>query len=80
NEKKMILSVYRYLKSQWVNNSRKEVFLATGISEATVAHILSEFSKTGTVISSEHGHRRLGVLDTNYVKAIQDFILSANQN
>ncbi|CAG8718274.1 733_t:CDS:1, partial [Gigaspora margarita] len=56
NEKKMILSVYHYLKSQWVKNSREEVSLATGVSEATVAHVLSEFSKTGTVISSEHGH------------------------
>ncbi|CAG8742546.1 2569_t:CDS:1, partial [Gigaspora rosea] len=70
NEKKMILSVYRYLKSQWVTNSREEVSLATGVSEATVALVLSEFNKTGTVISSEHGHRHPGVFDTNYVKAI----------
>ncbi|CAG8795741.1 29466_t:CDS:2, partial [Gigaspora margarita] len=63
NEKKMILSVYRYLKSQWANNAREEVSLATGVSEVTVACVLSEF-----------------ILDTDYVKVIQDLILSANQN
>ncbi|CAG8480872.1 10102_t:CDS:2 [Gigaspora margarita] len=80
NEKKMILSVYRYLKFQWVTNSCEEVSLATEVSEVTVARVLSEFHKTGTVISSEHGYRHLRGLDTDYVKAIQDLILSANKN
>ncbi|CAG8799268.1 17776_t:CDS:2 [Gigaspora margarita] len=76
----MILFVYCYFKFQWVNNSYKEVFLVTGVSKATIARVLSEFSKTGTVISSEHGYQCPEVLDTNYVKAIQDLILFANQN
>ncbi|CAG8744046.1 21553_t:CDS:2, partial [Dentiscutata erythropus] len=63
----------------WVTNSHIEVSLATGVSEVTVARVLSEFNKTGTVILSEHGHRHPGGLDTKYVKAIQDLILFANQ-
>ncbi|CAG8731225.1 6095_t:CDS:1, partial [Racocetra fulgida] len=63
-----------------ITNLREEVSLATGVSEAAVAHVLAEFNKTGIVISSKHGHRPSEVFETEYIKAIQDLILSANQN
>ncbi|CAG8853372.1 6313_t:CDS:1, partial [Gigaspora margarita] len=57
NEKKMVLSVHNYIHSLEIINLHKEVSLATGVGEATVAHVLAEFNKTGAVIASEQGHR-----------------------
>jgi len=80
NEKKMVLSVYNYIHSLEIINLRKEVSLATGVGKATVARVLAEFNKTGAVIASEQGHRSSRTLKADYIKAIQDLILTANKN
>ncbi|CAG8451897.1 8946_t:CDS:10 [Scutellospora calospora] len=77
---KMILSVHNYIQekmkmtdeikitdeqSKKATNLRKEVSIATEVGEATVAHVVAEFNKTGKVTSSEQVH---------------DLILSANRD
>ncbi|CAG8793697.1 5514_t:CDS:2, partial [Gigaspora rosea] len=64
NEKIMVLSVHRYLqknmpklKSKETTNLRKEVSLATGVGEATVARIVADFNRTGKIVSSKQGQR-----------------------
>ncbi|CAG8758623.1 10706_t:CDS:2 [Gigaspora margarita] len=80
NKKKMVLSVHNYIHSLEIINLRKEVSLATGVGEATIARVLAEFNKTGAVIASKQGHRSSRTLKTDYIKAIQDLILTANKN
>ncbi|CAG8669478.1 2833_t:CDS:2, partial [Cetraspora pellucida] len=84
NEKKMILSIHNYLQekmkmtdeikitdeqSKKATNLRKEVFIATKVDEATVAHVIAEFNKTEKIISSEQGHRAPKDFYTEYVNA-----------
>ncbi|CAG8637875.1 32537_t:CDS:1, partial [Racocetra persica] len=80
NEKKMILSIYNYIHSLEIINLRQEVSLATGVGEATVAYVLAEFNKTGTVIASKQDYWSSKTLKMEYIKAIQDLILTANKN
>ncbi|CAG8836719.1 46432_t:CDS:1, partial [Gigaspora margarita] len=80
NEKKIGLSVYNYIHSFEIINLCKEVSLAIGVGKATVACVLAEFNKTGAVIASEQGHQSSRTLKTDYIKAIQYLILTANKN
>ncbi|CAG8772793.1 14079_t:CDS:1, partial [Gigaspora rosea] len=58
----------------------KEVFLATGVGEATIACVISEFNKTGKVTSSNQGHRSPQKFQAEYLEAIHTLIISANKN
>ncbi|CAG8774661.1 16166_t:CDS:1, partial [Dentiscutata erythropus] len=95
NEKKMILSVHNYIQEKMkmtdeiritdeqlkkATNLRKEVSIATGVGEATVARVVAEFNKTGKVTSSEQGHQAPKDFHAEYVNAVHDLILSANRD
>ncbi|CAG8722636.1 25200_t:CDS:1, partial [Racocetra persica] len=65
NEKKMIISVHNYIKekikmtdeqAKQITNLRKEVSIATGVGEATIARVVAEFNKTENITSSEQDH------------------------
>ncbi|CAG8719982.1 3428_t:CDS:2 [Gigaspora rosea] len=59
---------------------RKEVSLATGVGEATIAHVVFEFNKTRKVILSNQGHQSPRKFQAKYLEAIHNLIISANKN
>ncbi|CAG8710643.1 5435_t:CDS:1, partial [Acaulospora morrowiae] len=61
-------------------NLRKEVSLATGVGEATVACILAEYNKTGKVKASIQGYRISKDFQEEYLSAIHNLIFSANKD
>ncbi|CAG8720074.1 15306_t:CDS:2, partial [Racocetra fulgida] len=75
NEKIMVLSVHCYLqknmpklKSKETTNLRKEVSLATGVGEATVAHVVADFNRTGKIVSSKQGQRAPKEFQAEYAR------------
>ncbi|CAG8845663.1 34555_t:CDS:1, partial [Racocetra persica] len=87
NEKIMVLSVHRYLqknmpklKSKEATNLRKEVSLATGVGEATVARVVADFNKTGKIVSSKQDQRAPKEFQAEYVDKIHDLVISANRS
>ncbi|CAG8727970.1 3697_t:CDS:2, partial [Gigaspora margarita] len=56
------------------------VSIATGVGEATIAHVVAEFNKYGNVTSSEQGHRPSKDFQVEYMSAVHDLILSTNRN
>ncbi|CAG8723011.1 7872_t:CDS:1 [Gigaspora rosea] len=87
NKKMMVLSVHRYLQknmpkrqSSEATTLRKEVALAIGVGEATVARIVAEINKTGEVAPSKQGQRAPKDFQTEYVDIICDQILAGNKS
>ncbi|CAG8518422.1 2893_t:CDS:2 [Cetraspora pellucida] len=66
--------------SKQATNLRKEVSLATGVGEATVAHVIAEFNKAKKVTSSKQGQRTPKDFQAEYVNAVHDLVLSANKD
>ncbi|CAG8699666.1 13792_t:CDS:2 [Cetraspora pellucida] len=67
-------------QSKKTTNLHKEVSIATGVGEVTIARVVAEFNKTGKVTASEQGHRAPKDFQAEYVNAIHVLILFANRN
>ncbi|CAG8515806.1 9261_t:CDS:2 [Cetraspora pellucida] len=67
-------------QSKKTTNLRKEISIATGVGETTIAHVVAKFNKTGKVTASEQGHRAPKDFQAEYMNAIHDLILSANRD
>ncbi|CAG8775330.1 20779_t:CDS:1 [Dentiscutata erythropus] len=91
NEKAIIISVYFYLQKnidkQVIKLSYhqdfclyKEVALATGVNERTIARVLAKFNKTREFALPKQDQQPPQNFNSEYVNAIRDIIFSANQN
>ncbi|CAG8510170.1 20284_t:CDS:2, partial [Racocetra persica] len=58
----------------------KEVALAIGVGEATIAHIVAEFNKTEEIMPSKQSQRASKNFQTEYMDVIHDQILARNKS
>ncbi|CAG8779239.1 13701_t:CDS:2 [Gigaspora margarita] len=67
-------------ETKQITNLCKEVSIATGVDEATIACVVAEFNKNRNIISSEQDHQSSKDFQVEYVNAVHDLILFANRN
>ncbi|CAG8671128.1 5282_t:CDS:2, partial [Scutellospora calospora] len=65
--------------SKQATNLRKEVFLATGVSKATVARVVAEFNKTGKIAPSDQDDSPLFLQALVFELSELDFVISKAQ-